>query len=85
MNGSRRAFLQRAALASAVAIPVLASGAVLLAGDGDEPAASDEQAPCDGCREVLPRAELVRGEADTRWCNSCVRDAQIISEDDGEP
>lgn len=90
--------LQHAALAGAVSIPLLASGAVLSGADGDEPTASDEQAPCFGCGELYPPGELAPGELETQWCAACIAlsaatvwDAgptnldPIIVEDDGEP
>ena len=54
-------FLQRAALAGACALPLIAVCAVVT---GDD---ADERVPCDGCGEVFFLDELTRGDAGTRW------------------
>lgn len=76
-------FLQRAALASLVAIPIAASGAVILS--------NDDREPCDGCGLIYAPEDLLRGEDNTRWCAGCVDAAAnilgidpIVIEEDGE-
>ena len=61
-----RKFLQRAALAGAVAIPLAASSAVVTRNDGDE------LATCKGCGGASGFAATVEGECGTRWCQACV-------------
>jgi hypothetical protein len=81
-----RTFIQRAAFAGAIAIPIAAVGSVVL--DDED---FDERIRCDGCRDSFMPADLMRGDAGTRWCEGCFGDAvpsprfDRIIEDDGEP
>jgi hypothetical protein len=59
-------FLQRAALAGAVAIPIAAVGSVVLRDD------SDELATCPGCSGASGLEARTPGEGGTRWCAACV-------------
>jgi hypothetical protein len=83
-------FLQRAALASAVAVPIVASGSVIARGDGDE------LVRCDGCNASCAPDQLSEGPLETKWCADCnARFAafpwtgaerwDFVAEDDGEP
>lgn len=76
-------FLQRAALASLVAIPIAASSAVILS--------NDDRQPCDGCGLPYAPEDLLDGEDNTHWCSGCVDAAAdilgidpIVIEEDGE-
>lgn len=86
-------YLQRAALAGALAIPIAAVGAVLAQGDGDEPTpGGSERQPCDGCGALCPLGDLTEGPLQTQWCACCnaASDAappawDCVEEEDGEP
>ena len=77
-------YLQRAALAGALLLPLAGVGAVVAQDDGDE------LVPCDGCGDCHPPSELEEGPLETRWCAACcaAKPPEVfdcVEEDDGEP
>ena len=76
-------YLQRAALAGAFVLPLVAGAAVVTQGDSSEPVC------CAGCGKAFPRRDLAPGDAGTQWCKRCIAEGELpfdcVAEDDGEP